>query len=237
MQEELAKKDRLASLVTLAAGAAHELSTPLATIAVIANELERYALRTVRDPALADDSRLIREEVQRCSEILRRMSVHGAEPAGEAAADVPVDELLAAVRANFSGSAPGTLEFAGDAAEAMLHIPRHAVAQALIALVKNAFEASPVRGPVRLSVSRSVTAIRFAVSDDGPGMSQETLRHIGEPFFTTKEPGKGMGLGIFLVRTLADRLGGALTFDSVPGRGTTAVFELPVVFQSEEVKA
>ena len=54
------------------------------------------------------------------------------------------------------------------------------------------------------------------------------MRHAGEPFFTTKEPGRGMGLGIFLVRTLADRLGGRLTFDSEPAKGTRAVLELPL---------
>lgn len=64
-------------------------------------------------------------------------------------------------------------------------------------------------------------------------MSHETLRRIGEPFFTTKEPGKGMGLGTFLVRTLAEQLGGRLTFESAPGEGTTATFELPVAPKGE----
>jgi two-component system sensor histidine kinase RegB len=59
-------------------------------------------------------------------------------------------------------------------------------------------------------------------------MTETILRRIGEPFFTTKEPGKGMGLGTFLVRTFAERLGGRLSFDSVAGRGTTVTLELPV---------
>ena len=78
MQAELSRKDRLASLATLAAGAAHELNTPLGTIAVVAKELERYATQMVHDSALAEDSRLIRTEVDRCREILWRMSVTGA---------------------------------------------------------------------------------------------------------------------------------------------------------------
>ena len=102
MQEELARKDRLASLVTLAAGAAHELSTPLSTIAVVAKELEHYATRTVRDNAVADDSRLIRTEVDRCRQILHRMSVEGAEPAGEPMEAVPIGALLDAVVRSFS---------------------------------------------------------------------------------------------------------------------------------------
>ena len=59
-------------------------------------------------------------------------------------------------------------------------------------------------------------------------MSAEVLEHIAEPFFTTKEPGKGMGLGTFLVRTFAERLGGRVVFDSVPGQGTTATLQLPL---------
>ena len=52
------------------------------------------------------------------------------------------------------------------------------------------------------------------------------MRRVGEPFYTTKDPGKGMGLGVFLTRTLADRLGGHLTFES-PGKGTVATLEIP----------
>ena len=97
MQEELAKKDRLASLVTLAAGAAHELSTPLSTIAVVAKELESVAtIRSSTDASVAEDSTLIRSEVDRCGEILRRMSAQGAAPAGEAIETMGAGELLAA---------------------------------------------------------------------------------------------------------------------------------------------
>lgn len=233
MQEELARKDRLASLVTLAAGAAHELSTPLATIAVVAKELERYATRTVRDAAMAEDSRLIRTEVERCREILLRMSAEGAEPAGEAVSEVAVAELLAAIRAAFV-TVPGLrIEAPEKVASTVLGLPKHAVEQALIALVKNAVEAAPKGSVVKVGVSQAGGFMAFEVRDRGYGMSPETLRHAGEPFYTTKEPGKGMGLGIFLVRTLADRLGGRLRIDSVLANGTTAVLELPLSREAE----
>ena len=69
--------------------------------------------------------------------------------------------------------------------------------------------------------------LRFQVVDKGTGMSEEVLRRICEPFFTTKEPGKGMGLGTFLVRLMAEQLGGRLHYESVPGAGTSATLELP----------
>jgi two-component system, sensor histidine kinase RegB len=228
MQEELAKKDRLAALVTLAAGAAHELSTPLATIAIVAKELERYATRTVPDAAIAEDSRLVRMEVDRCREILQRMSVAGAEPAGEAIENVTVPALVEAVREAVSALGSLQVHLAEEAASSALKLPKHAVEQALIALVKNAFEASSHAEPVELTVDKVSATIRFQVQDRGCGMTPDDLRHAGEPFFTTKEPGKGMGLGIFLVRTLADRLGGRLTIESVLHEGTSAVLDLPV---------
>ena len=228
MQDELARKDRLASLVTLAAGAAHELSTPLATIAVVANDLERYATRTLGDGALAEDSRLIRTEVERCRAILQRLSVEGAEPAGEAIENVRAGILIGAAQSAFASASVLKVEASQEDLNSVLKVPRHAVQQALVALVKNAVEASPAGSPVSLATSRSPESIRFEVKDSGSGMSQEILRHAGEPFFTTKEPGRGMGLGIFLVRTLADRLGGRLTFDSEPAKGTRAVLELPL---------
>lgn len=235
MQEELAKKDRLASLVTLSAGAAHELSTPLGTIAVVAKDLERYATLTVRDGSVADDSRLIRTEVERCRQILQRMSVDGAEPAGEAMERVSVASVLDAARRAFPEPAVLEIEASAiDMAES-LTIPRHAVEQALIALVKNGIEAGLPGAVVNVSVRRFGGSIRFTVTDRGCGMSQECLRHAGEPFFTTKEPGKGMGLGVFLVRTVADRLGGRLRLESLPGAGTSAVLELPCDRNADQV--
>ena len=66
----------------------------------------------------------------------------------------------------------------------------------------------------------------MTVSDRGPGVDAGTLERLGEPFFTTKPSGKGMGLGVFLARTLAVQLDGSLTYESTPGSGTVARFVL-----------
>jgi len=235
MQAELAKRDRLASLATLSAGAAHELNTPLATIAVVAKDLERFATSTFRNDAVADDSRLIRTEVERCREILWRMSADGAQPAAHASETVDVEDLLDEVRREIQQ--PDRVRISAPPEPVSLIVPRRAVAQALIALTRNALEASPPQESVRVTAQRSEGLFRFVISDNGCGMSAETLRRIGEPFFTTKEPGRGMGLGTFLVRTLAEQLSGRLTFESTPLAGTHATFELPLMPAQESVYA
>jgi two-component system, sensor histidine kinase RegB len=235
MQGELAKRDRLASLVTLSAGAAHELNTPLATIAVVARELELFATNTQRNEAIAEDSRLIRTEVDRCREILWRMSAQGAQPAAQSSEPVNAAELLADVSREIQQPARLEIEITSPSQPVTLTVPRRAVAQALIALTRNALEASDTDAAVRVRAAQAGNVFQFVVIDHGKGMSANTLRRIGEPFFTTKEPGKGMGLGTFLVRTLAEQLGGRLTFESTPQSGTRATLELPLVLQQETI--
>ena len=229
MRDELAKRDRLASLATLAAGAAHELNTPLATIAVVARELELFATNMVRNESVAEDSRLIRTEVDRCREILWRMSVQGAQPAAHAAEKVDAGQLLDDVCREVQQ--PGRVSIEVSPRPVVLSVPRRAVAQALIALTRNALEASGPDEPVRVTGRQVGERFQFVIADRGKGMSPTTLRRIGEPFFTTKEPGRGMGLGTFLVRTLAEQLGGRLTFESTPHAGTLATFELPLALE------
>jgi len=93
--------------------------------------------------------------------------------------------------------------------------------------VDNALEASPKGSLVRLSIASREGRVVFEVRDQGTGMTPEVVRRAGEPFFTTKSPGKGMGMGLFLVRLVAEKLGGSLRLESEPGKGTRAVLELP----------
>ncbi len=108
-----------------------------------------------------------------------------------------------------------------------MSLPLRAVQQAVGILVDNAVDASPAGKAVKLSIHQRDGRIVFEVRDEGMGMSPEIVRRAGEPFFTTKPPGKGMGLGLFLVRLVAERLGGCLRLESEVGKGTLAVLELP----------
>lgn len=91
-------------------------------------------------------------------------------------------------------------------------------------LLQNAFEAG--EGPVTLAVEASPSRILLRVADEGRGMPPEVLARAGEPYFSTKPPGQGLGLGLFIARTLSEQMGGRLRLDSQPGRGTTARVEI-----------
>ena len=236
LQDRIAKNERLASLATLAAGAAHELGTPLGTIAVVARELEIYAARMENGSAVEEDARLIRSEIERCRLILQQMSADGGEPMGEAARRISAVDL-AREAAQFADPQGERISLELETATAALDVPVQAMARSIGALLRNALDASDSTGKVTLRVRNAGDSVEFAVIDHGLGMAAETLRRVSEPFFTTKEPGKGMGLGAFLARTLAERLGGGLTYESAPAKGTTATLALPLCSAEREAHA
>ncbi|HZT75292.1 MAG TPA: ATP-binding protein [Vicinamibacterales bacterium] len=225
MRVRAARADRLIALTTLAAGAAHELSTPLATIAVSARELERAAASAGR-PSLADDAQLIRQQVDRCQAILDQMSGRAGGIAAAAPESFDVAAAVDELRSRLPAAARDRLDIAIAPVVPRVHLPRAGFGQAVASLVKNAFDASAGAARVHLDIAGDGDRLRVVVRDSGAGMQPEVLERAGEPFFTTKESGRGLGLGVFLARVFAERLGGSLTFTS--DRGTTAVLEVPV---------
>ena len=226
-QRRLAHHERLAAIATLAAGAAHELGTPLATIAVASRDLELGGKGACPDGNIAEDARLIRSEVDRCGQILRQMGGRSAEPGGEMPVFTSLREICGQVKADLPIGKSGLLRTAVTE-ETTAFLPASATRQALSALVKNALDSSPSGQCVTLAAKSDSGSVIFTVEDSGCGMSPETLNRVTEPFFTTKCSGRGLGLGTFLVRLFAERLNGNLIFESELGRGTSAILELPL---------
>ncbi|MDB4991368.1 MAG: hypothetical protein JWN04_6546, partial [Myxococcaceae bacterium] len=218
-QASALRNEKLASLATLAAGAAHELATPLATIAVVAKELQRE----LSTGAHADDARLIRDEVERCKHILEQMASDAGESAGEAFSRVTVSELVRKCLDGLHEAERVTVELQTDAA---VKVPSTVFARALRGLVRNALQASTAA--VTLSAHERKGELVIEVRDRGVGIAPEVLANVGVPFFTTKPTGQGMGLGVFLARALCDRLGGRFALTSSVGEGSIASVILPL---------
>ena len=223
-EERTHRWGKLASIATLAAGAAHELGTPLGTIAVAAKEMQRQAERLDGAQGLLEDAQLIREELERCRVVLDRMAAAGGEHVGETVETVDIDELFEEVRVRLG---PAHAErWDTDADVETIQAPPEALAQMTENIARNGFDACP-DGQVSLHVARAEGAVELRFSDEGHGMEPEVSKRAADPFFTTKEAGDRMGLGLFLARTLVDSLGGRLQIDSMPGQGPTILVTLP----------
>jgi len=221
-----ARQERLASLATMAAGAAHELSTPLGTVALAAKELERALTKDGATSELAADAQLIREQVGRCRAILEQMA-QGAGTVGEGVAACTVADLLDEALVGIRETPRVLREHTDDVGRSPLRLPPRAVSQALRSLVTNAQDASPPNAAVVVQVVRDDDVLALSVRDRGAGMPRDVLARIGEPFFTTKAPGRGMGLGLFLARAVIEGVGGSLQIDSKAGHGTSVHVRLP----------
>ena len=218
---------RQSALGTVAAGAAHELSTPLGTVAILAAELSEMLAAHSEAQAQADR---IREEVRRCKVILGRM--RRPSEAGESAREtVALAGWIEDVVAQWSAGGRGfPVTLAVQGANVARAIDPEAMRQAVVTLLDNARQATIAAGradPITVALTaRDDGEVALAVIDRGVGIAASDLAHVGEPFFSTREPGQGMGLGVYLAQGAAALHGGSLTHRSDPD-GTTATLTLP----------
>ncbi len=228
LKEDKLRNEKLASLATLAAGAAHEFSTPLATIAVAAGEM-LYAAETDGYPQdIVEDAKLIRGQVERCREILFHMSADAGEHMGESLETIPVGRLVVDILAELAESCPHPVEHDNRVGELAIRMGYRSLFRSLKGLVKNSIESSRKGTPVRVVSRVEDNFLCFTVIDQGEGMPPEILAKAGEPFFTSKGPGKGLGLGLFLAKSMAERYGGSLAIRSEENVGTTVTIRLPL---------
>lgn len=223
-EERTHRWGKLASIATLAAGAAHELGTPLGTIAVAAKEMERQARTLPGGDALVEDAALIRAELERCRRVLDRMASVGGENVGETLSSLPIESMIAEVSERLS---PAQAERWVTSTEVeSIEAPATALVQMVENIARNGFDACD-QGRVSLHVRQLDRAVELCFVDEGQGMDEQAIRRAAEPFFTTKRKADRMGLGLFLARTLVDSLGGRLTIESARERGTTVRVVLP----------
>lgn len=237
LESERGRRERqrhLEALGTLAAGAAHELGTPLSTIALVAKELE---LQLKQAAGLSDsvtaDARLIRDEVARCRRILNRMSATAGDRVGESLSTMTARELAETIVGEMAAADRVEVDVMEVPDGAALELPRDGLATAIRAIVQNGIDASPPDASVRLRVVREEFALIVTVGDRGAGMTAEEAERALEPFFTTKDVGSGMGLGLYLASSFVEDLGGNIEVHSAPGLGTVVGVVVPLARSGE----
>ena len=221
----LAREQHLWALDGLAAAAAHELGTPLATIAVVIRELERSL---PADFAHIDDIRLLHEQSERCRSILRTLTSLGS---GDAPFDrMPLSHLLEeVVMPHRAFGIPITIELPQDRADAPVISRNPAILYGLGNLVENAVDFAGAA--VSVAAHWSDEEMEIVVTDDGPGFAPEVINRIGSPYVTMRgrrrgrdkgAPG-GLGLGFFIAKTLLERTDATLSMENRTFPNTGAI--------------
>lgn len=210
----LQREQHLTKLDGLAAAAAHELGTPLATIALVSKEMTR---ELKEGDSLMEDAQLLRSQAERCREILNKLSSlseEGEDHLGHLKLSSMVEEISAPHR-DFGIDL--TVKLDGKKPEPVL--PRNpAILYGLGNLVENAVDFA--KSKVTIHAKWGDEEVSLEIGDDGKGFDTDLLERIGEPFVTTRdrtnaETGGGLGLGLFIAKTLLERSGAVMKFESV----------------------
>jgi two-component system sensor histidine kinase RegB len=220
----LAREQHLTQLDGLAAAAAHELGTPLATITVVTKELRRMG---PQEGPISEDIALLEQEAQRCRAILGKLTSLGEDEGAGPWLGMSLRQLLEEVvepSRNFGVSLETKLW--GEGAEPMC-VRNPGILYGLGNLVENAVDFA--RDRVKVDAQWTMSRVRISIEDDGPGFSPEVLAKLGEPYVTTRGSDRrskfeegGLGLGLFIAKTLLERSGAALSMANAEAPATGA---------------
>ncbi len=222
-REAALRSERVVALGNLAAGAAHELGTPLATLAVLAGEL-------LRDPQLAAPLRpeieLMQGQIQECKRIITQLAAQAGTSRAEALVAQPLDQWLEEVVERWRRQRPrvaAQLAMAGARPGPRVAMDA-TLGQALLNLFNNAADASPDN--VAIHARWEAETFELQVLDRGGGIASDVQSRLGRDLVTTRRD--GMGVGLVLAYAAIERSGGELTFAARPDGGTVATVRIPL---------
>jgi two-component system sensor histidine kinase RegB len=222
-REAALRNERVVALGNLAAGAAHELGTPLATMAVLAGEIAADAKLPSR---LRDDAELLRAQVGVCKDIITGLAAQAGSSRAEQARAMAVDDWLAGAVSRWKTLRPRVhpvVDLSGATPAPRIAVDA-TLGQALLNLFQNAADASPTEVAIR--ASWTAHSLEVEVLDRGPGIPGEVGEVLGREQVSTREG--GMGFGVMLAFAAIERCGGALEFRAREGGGTAARVRLPL---------
>lgn len=223
VRENALRDEHLVALGALAVGTAHELGTPLGTMAVVLKELEHeYAMQ----PELVKELRLLRDQVTRCKDTLSYMLSSTEQARAESGYSIALDSYLTDLLAQWRSMRPSaqvTYRWTGPSPAPQI-VAEQVLGQVITNILNNAADAS--EHSVEVEVSCNAEYLKIEVLDRGTGLTPTAETHAGKLFFTTKE--NGQGLGLFLVNATLRRFGGALSLSNRDGGGVCTRVTLPL---------
>ncbi len=234
LEVQLSHSERLASVGILAAGVAHEINNPLASIMAAAESLDRWLERGQFGAPDLGEARVtlevLKREIERCRDTTGKLMLLG-RPFDTAPSWVDVNHAL---RDTLALLAYERRKLGIETDQALDDtLPRVWAREAGIRgmcmnLMINAVQAMPDGGTLRVATTRDGSRVRIEIQDTGHGIAPQHLERIWDPFFTTKPVGKGTGLGLSITHRIVTRHAGTIRVESLPGRGATFIVELPV---------
>jgi two-component system sensor histidine kinase RegB len=224
IREKSLESERVLSLGTLAASAAHELGTPLSTMAVISKEL---AQELANQPEQLQQLEILRKQIGRCKEIISSITRNAGQSRADAGEGLALRDFLQTLIERWRDTRPATelaVSMCENSSNPLIFTDRTLI-QALQNLLDNAADASPVR--VMFNADWDETNLQISIRDFGSGLSDDVKKQLGKPFFTSKSE-QGMGLGVYLTQITLARFGGELSLNNHMNGGVLTVIKLPL---------
>ncbi|UYP32012.1 ATP-binding protein [Pseudomonas sp. Z8(2022)] len=224
LQDQLSRHERLSALGRMVASLAHQIRTPLSAALLYASHLNEQVLPAEQQQRFAGR---LKERLHELENQVRDMLIfaRGELPLPDRLSPSALfDALRAAADAHVGGM---SVRWQCDVRDGELLCNRDTLVGTVLNLIDNAIQAAGRDAHLKIHLYRRDSQLRLCVSDNGPGMSQETLARLGEPFFTTKTTGTGLGLAV--VKAVARAHQGQLLLQSRAGRGTCAIVSLPLL--------
>jgi two-component system sensor histidine kinase RegB len=225
MRQRAAEEDHIVRMGLLASGAAHELGTPLSSLAVILSDWRRLP-SLASDPEISRDLGDMQAAVERCKAIVTGILLSAGEARGEAPVATTLKALVSDLVVGWRPAHPGVqIVYNPSLGEDLSVVSDAALLQVLVNVLDNAAEAGAHR--IVILAETADGELLLTVSDDGPGFSETILSHFGQPYQSTKARA-GAGLGLFLVVNVLRKLGGGVTARNKEGGGAIVILRLPL---------
>ena len=225
-REQALRNEQIIALGTLAAGAAHELGTPLSTMAVVTRELQQ---EYTQDHEFQNNICILRNQITHCKQTLTQLLAKAGQTRTEHGSELPVDEFLHQILDKWKLIRP-SVQFTYQSTD-IQPVPKimdnQLLNQSILNLLNNAADASSKCIEIKSKWDNSL--LHLEIIDDGEGLSAEAMQRAGEAFFSSKTPGQGFGIGLFLANANIERFGGSVRLFNLENGGACTQVVLPLL--------